>query len=228
MSQPGDDSAVQVSPLAGHHQVARAGRPSLQVGHVFCDHCVTGPVVGEALPERHLPGSSSRLSPAEQSTVWNSSVVSRAKTARPGCGGKSEALSPSSRMKLFGAALTGRRRCDRDWPSAAPAPPRRSVSGCSRRGGVHRSPEPGDLTEPPGDRLLGGTGGSVVAEVADQQFGHLAHQVHGRGQEIGAAESALSTACLSPEPPIESSGRGSKALLAGHVGLDAAGAGCRQ
>ncbi len=75
---------------------------------------------------------------------------------------------------------------------------------------------------------VGGTGGSVVAEVADHQFDHLAHQVHGRGQEIGAAESALSTACLSAEPPIESSGRGSKALLAGHVGLEAAGAGCRQ
>jgi hypothetical protein len=76
--------------------------------------------------------------------------------------------------------------------------------------------------------VLGGTGGSVVAEVADHRFDHLAHQDHGRGQEIGAAGSALSTACLGPEPPIESSGRGSKALLAGHLGVEAAGAGCRQ
>jgi hypothetical protein len=77
---------------------------------------------------------------------------------------------------------------------------------------AHRSPKPGDLPVPPGGRLLGGTRGSVVAEVADRQFGHLVDQVRGRGQEIGAAESALSTACPSPEPPIESSGRGSKEL----------------
>jgi hypothetical protein len=38
---------------------------------------------------------------------------------------------------------------------------------------VHRSPEPGDLTEPPGGRLLGGTGGPVVAKVADGDFRHL-------------------------------------------------------
>ena len=40
---------------------------------------------------------------------------------------------------------------------------------------THRPPEPGDLTEPPGGRLLGGPGGPVVAEVADRQFGHRAH-----------------------------------------------------
>jgi hypothetical protein len=38
---------------------------------------------------------------------------------------------------------------------------------------THRSPDPGDPTEPPRARLLGGTGGSVVAEVADRQFRHL-------------------------------------------------------
>jgi hypothetical protein len=114
----------------------RAGRDApLQVGHVFSDHCVTGPVVGEAIPERPLPGSSSRVSSAETSTAWNSSGVSWATTAKPGCGGKSQALSPSSSMKLFRAALPGRPRCDRGWPSAAPAPPRRPVSRCSRRGG---------------------------------------------------------------------------------------------
>ncbi len=37
----------------------------------------------------------------------------------------------------------------------------------------HRSPEPGDPTERPRGRLLGGTGGPVVAEVADRQFRHL-------------------------------------------------------
>ena len=38
---------------------------------------------------------------------------------------------------------------------------------------VHRSPEPGNLTELPRGRLLGGTGGPLVAEVADRQFRHL-------------------------------------------------------
>jgi hypothetical protein len=61
------------------------------VGHVFSDHCVTGPVVGETLPARHLPGGSSRLSSAEQSTAWNSSGVSWATTAQHGCGGNREA-----------------------------------------------------------------------------------------------------------------------------------------
>lgn len=37
------------------------------------------------------------------------------------------------------------------------------------------SPEPGDRTGPPRGRLLGGTGGPVVAKVADRQFAHLIH-----------------------------------------------------
>ena len=73
---------------------------------VFSHHCVTGPVVGETLLEPHLASSSSRLSSSEQSTAWNSSTVSWAKTARPGCGGSREARSLSSRMKLLTAALT--------------------------------------------------------------------------------------------------------------------------
>jgi len=39
-------------------------------------------------------------------------------------------------------------------------------------------PEHDDLTGPPGGRLLGGTDGPVLAEVADRQFRHLIH--HGR------------------------------------------------
>lgn len=45
---------------------------------------------------------------------------------------------------------------------------------------VHRSPEPGDLPEPPVGRLLGGTGGPVIAKVPDRELRHPVHPTGGR------------------------------------------------
>ncbi len=89
-------------PSGCHHMDPRPIRSQ----HVFCDHCVTGPVVGRRPSNPNLASSSSRLSSAVQSTAWKSSTVSWAKTVRPWCGGSSEVLSQSSRIKLFTAALT--------------------------------------------------------------------------------------------------------------------------
>ncbi len=79
---------------------------------------------------------------------------------------------------LHGGSDPGKRRCRRGLPSAARAPPRHPVAGAAGEVDVHRSPEPGDLTEPPRGRLLGGTGGPFVAEVADRQFRHLVSHRH--------------------------------------------------
>lgn len=53
--------------------------------------------------------------------------------------------------------------------------------GCIRslavaeEGDAHRSPEPGDLLGPPADRLVGGTGGPVDAQLPDRRFRHTTH-----------------------------------------------------
>ena len=85
-------------------------------------------------------------------------------------------------MKLLTAALTRKGDCAVEGGPQLPRH-RHGIQSLSAADEVkvHRSPEPGDLTEPPRGRLLGGTDGPVVAKVVDRQFGHLIHHDHDPG-----------------------------------------------
>jgi len=152
------------------------------VEHVLCHQRDTGPVVGETLPEPHLASSGSRLSSTQQSTAWNSSTVSSAKTARAGCGGSREGLSLSSRMKLFTAALTRK--------ATVPSRLAFSRSGTAAASGLRVPQTKWMSTDLPSLAISQGrpcrpAGGHRAAlsspRSADRHFGHLVHHGHDPG-----------------------------------------------
>jgi len=120
-------------------------------------------------------------------------------------------------MKLLTAALTpkGNRAVDGGLQLPRPRLGIRTL-GAPNEVDDHRPPEPGDLTEPPRGRLLGGTGGPFVAEVADRQFRHLVSHCHNlaRAAEADAppspterpAEVSNPSSPFSPNPPTKRGG----------------------